>query len=69
MACKDMPRSWKLKDVVQKLNSESEIKPAPGLTGVQQSLKTRLIKRIERLIDTIPKEATDRVLRVKLSGD
>ena len=69
MVCKDMPRSWKLKDVVQKLNSKSEIKPTPGYTGVQQSLRTRLTRRIECLIETVPIHSTDHVLRVKLSGD
>lgn len=68
MVCKDMPHSWKLKDV-QKLNSKSEIKPTPGYTGIQQSLTTRLTRRIECHIETVPKHSTDHVLRVKLSGD
>ena len=63
------PRSWKLKYVVQKLNSKSEIKPTSGYTGVQQSLTTRLTSRIECLIETIPKDSTDCVLRVKPCGD
>ena len=69
MTCKNMPRSWKLKDIVHKLNSKCEIKPTPGLTGVQQSLKARLVTRIECLIDTIPEDTTDYVLRVRLNGD
>ena len=63
---KGIPHLYKIKDVSRGLNSSFDIVPAPGgLTGVQQSLRTRLLVWLNRLTSL----CLDDVIRVKLSGD
>lgn len=68
MVCKNLPRSWKMKDFVQCLNSLWEIKPCPESYGMQQSLESRLTVHVRHLLHTKKLNAGDK-LKVKLSGD
>ena len=49
MVCQTLPRSWKLKELCNHLNSQWELKPCPGDSGVQQSLSARLTERTKYL--------------------
>lgn len=61
---KDIPHLYKIKDVTRDLNSKFDVMPAPdGVTGVQQSLQSRLLVRLRNLMD--PNET----IQIKLSGD
>ena len=68
-----MPCHYKLKERIKQLNSLWKIRPTPnGVVGVQQSLKDRLINRIQHLISSTPADVsfkTKKTIRVKLSGD
>ena len=68
MVCQTLPRSWKLKELCNHLNSQWELKPCPGDSGVQQSLSARLTERTKYLLENNMIHSGD-VLRVKLSGD
>ena len=68
MVCQHLPRSCKLKKIAGNLNSEWEIKPCPGGSGIQQSLGSRLKERIKYLLQQ-KKVASGDILKVKLSGD
>lgn len=68
MVCRRLPRSWKMKDFVQCLNSLWEIKPCPEGYGMQQSLESRLAERVHHLLQAKRIHAGDK-LKVKLSGD
>lgn len=67
MVCELLPRSWKVKDLIQKLNSSWEITPCPGGEGVQQSLRSRLTERVRHL--AITEFESPPTLQVKISGD
>ena len=71
--CKEMPRQYKLKERIRKLNQEWNIRPTPnGTVGVQQSLEQRLRIRIEQLLKVSSPNSTfcqSRKVRIKLSGD
>lgn len=61
----DLPRLINLKGLSKELNSEFDIKPSPhGYTGVQQSLKSRLLCRLKHLQLT-----AGEIIQVKLTGD
>ena len=68
MVCRGLPRSWKMKDFVQCLNSLWDIKPCPEGCGMQQTLESRLVERVRQLLHTNKINAGDK-LQVKLSGD
>ena len=68
MVCRGLPRSWKMKDFVQCLNSLWKIKPCPEGYGMQQSLESRLTERVHHLLHAKRLNAGDK-LKVKLSGD
>ena len=63
-----LPRSWKLKELCNHLNSRWELKPCPGDSGVQQSLSARLTECTKYLLENNIIHSGD-VLRVTLSGD
>lgn len=67
MVCELLPRSWKIKDLIQKLNSSWEITPCPEGEGVQQSLRSRLTERVRHL--AITEFESPPTLQVKISGD
>ncbi len=71
--CKQMPRSYKLKQKIAELNKLWNISPTPNNTcGVQQSLEDRLGVRISHLHKTMPEDTAFRVkktINMKLSGD
>ena len=68
MICEQLPRLSKLKKLAKNLNSQWEIKPCPENSGIQQSLKLRLITRIQHLLKG-EKISVGEKLQVKLSGD
>ena len=68
MVCRELPRSWKLKDLTAKMNSKWNIEPCPGNDGVQQSLESRLKERVSHLLQEGKIKSGD-TLQVKLSGD
>ena len=68
MICRELPRSWKLKDLAKSLNSKWHITPCPGGDGVQQSLQARLTERVALLLNENKLSPGD-TLQVKLSGD
>ena len=49
MACKSLPRSWKLKDRVKEMNNKWNIRLTPSGNGVQQSISNRLLVRLKHL--------------------
>ena len=71
--CREMPRHYKLQKRIAELNFLWNISPTPnGVVGVQQSLKDRLVVRLNHLIESTPSSASFKVnksIRVKLSGD
>ena len=68
MVCRGLPRSWKMKDFVQCLDSLWKIKPCPEGHGMQQSLESRLAECVHLLLQAKKLNAGDK-LKVKLSGD
>ena len=68
MICEQLPRLSKLKKLAKNLNSQWEIKPCPENSGIQQSLKSRLITRVQCLLKDEKISAGEK-LQVKLSGD
>lgn len=63
---KDIPRLYKIKELTKGLNSTFDIVHSPdGVTGVQQSLKSRLVARLNSLQSLSPSD----VIKVKLTGD
>ena len=68
MVCRDLPRSWKLKNLTEKMNSKWDIKPCPGNDGVQQSLESHLKECISHWLWEGKVKSGD-TLQVKLSGD
>ena len=67
IACKSLPRSWKLKDRVKEMNNKWNIRLTPSGNGVQQSISDRLLVELKALIvKSIPVPTT---LKVKLTGD
>ncbi len=71
--CKNLPRSYKLKQRIAELNQLWNIRPTPnGTCGVQQSLEDRVRVRISHLHKVAPSDATFRTTKtvnIKLSGD
>lgn len=65
MVCRGLPRSWKMKDFVQCLNSLWEINEGYGM---KQSLESRLTERVHHLLHAKRLNAGDK-LRVKLAGN
>ena len=68
MACGDLPRSCNLKKMAMQLNVKWEIKPCPNGNGIQQSIESRLKKRVRVLVRSRKINYGD-TLQVKLSGD
>lgn len=71
MVCKDMPRSYMIKDRIKKINEKWNLFPTPGDTvGVHQSIKLRLETRVKVMIKNGQvKSSSQNKVRVKLSGD
>ena len=70
MSCKSMPRSWKLREQVKYLNEKWDIRMTPNDKGVQQSIKDRLLIRINALKSSDPDEFQKMTsLKIKLTGD
>lgn len=71
MVCKEMPRSWKIKDRIKEINKKWNLFQTPGDTvGVQQTIKSRLEARVKVLVDKSQEEVSlANKIRVKLSGD
>ena len=70
MVNKELPRSSALTKRARELGAESIIHPTPGKNiGVQQSLKERLMKRIEKLVQVNPSIAENANIHVKITGD
>ena len=70
MVNKTMPRSCTVTKCARELDSHSQIKLTPGNTqGVQQSLKVRLTKRLEILLERKPAIRDCTNVRVKITGD
>ena len=71
MVCKEFPKSYKIKDLIQEINKKWNLFQTPGDTvGVQQSIKSRLETRLKVLINKgkmmlVPQNK----VRIKLSGD
>ena len=65
----DLPCSSQLKKLKYELNSNYDIRKAPGDTiGVQQSLKARLTPRLTRIVQNAT-ENMPSYFRIKLTGD
>lgn len=67
--CKSLPRHYKIKQRIRKLNELWNIRPIPHGIGVQQSLEHI---RLEHLLKVSPRDAEfvkKQLVRVKLSGD
>ena len=71
MVCKEMPRSYKIKERIQEINKKWNLFKTPGDSiGVQQSIKCRLETRLKVLIENGQmNHSPHNKLRVKLSGD
>ncbi|KAJ7391497.1 hypothetical protein OS493_018546 [Desmophyllum pertusum] len=73
MICKDLPRSWKVRERIKAINSKWNLSSTPGDTcGIQQSIKERLEIRLQALLKNIPSNSAlkqNHKIRVKLSGD
>jgi len=66
----DLPSSSKIKNLKLQLNSQYDIKKAPGNTiGVQQNLKSRLNLCLKNIIDNTKPEGVPSCFRIKLTGD
>ena len=51
MTCKEPPRSWKIQERIEALNSKWKLSETPGDTfGIQQNIKERLEIRVQNLI-------------------
>ena len=72
MVSPQLPRSWKLKQQSKSLNKQWDVNPTPGsTTGVQQSLRSRLVERVHHLLCSSGDKPFEqhKLLRVKLTGD
>lgn len=70
MVNKELPRSCAIIKAAKQLDEKSIIYPTPGrLKGVQQSLKERLVKRIEHLAKRDEKYNKSQCVKVKITGD
>lgn len=70
MVNKELPRSSALTKRARELDSVSIVCSTPGnIIGIQQSLKERLMKRIQYLIEINPSIAESARIRVKITGD
>ena len=70
MVNKELPRSCAIIKAAKKLDEKSIIYSTPGpLKGVQQSLKERLVKRIEHLAKSDEKYNKSQCIKVKITGD
>ena len=72
MVTPQLPRSWKLKQQSKSLNKQWDVSPTPDCTtGVQQSLRSRLVERVQHLLLSSGDKSFEKnkLLRVKLSGD
>lgn len=70
--CKSLPRHYKIKQRIRKLNELWNIRPIPHGIGVQQSLEQRLHVRLEHLLKVSPHDTEfvkKQLVRVKLSRD
>ena len=62
----DIPRFYTIKELSRELNAKFEVLPAPeGVIGVQQSLCSRLLVRLQNL----PSLESGQKIQIKLSGD
>ena len=68
MVCRELPLSWKLKNLTAKMNTKWNIEPYLGNDGVQQSLESRLKECVSHLLQE-GKMKSGNTLQVKLSGD
>ena len=72
LACKSMPRHYRIKTKIRELNNLWNIQPTPnGIVGVQQSLEERPRARIVVLksAEELARFKSSHVIQVKLSGD
>ena len=72
MLSQSLPRSNRLKDLMRQLNTKYNITPAPNDGGVQQSLTSRVILRLQQMFvdpSIESKFASGKHVRIKLSGD
>lgn len=73
MICKDLPRSWKVRERIKAINSKWNLSSTPGDTcRIQQSIKERLEIRLQALLKNIPSNSAlkqNHKIRVKLSRD
>ena len=72
MVTPQLPKSWKLKQQSKSLNKQWDVSPTPDCTtGVQQSLRSRLVERVQHLLLSSGDKSFEKnkLLRVKLSGD
>ena len=72
MLSKSLPRSKRLKDLVRQLNTKYNIITAPNGGGVQQSLTSWVLLRLQQMfVDPAveSKFASGKHIRIKLSGD
>lgn len=70
MIFKGLPRSYKVRERMEKLNDLFDIKPVPGkFAGVQQSIFSTLSHRIEFDMQNNDCVFDDDTIRVKISGD
>ena len=66
----DLPSSSKIKKLKSELNSQYDIKKAPGNTiEVQQSLKARMTLCLKNIVDNTKPEDVPSCFRIKLTGD
>ena len=72
MVSPQLPRSWKLKQQSKSLNKQWDVNPTPeSTTGVQQSLRSRLVERVHHLLRSSGDKPFEqhKLLRVELTGD
>ena len=72
MVSPQLPRSWKLKQQSKLLNNQWDVNPTPeNTTGVQQSLRSRLVERVHHLLCSSGDKPFEqsKLVRVKLTGD
>ena len=71
MLSQSLPRSIRLKDLVRQLNTKCNIVPAPNGGGVQQSLASQVLLRLQEMFvdrSVESKFASGKHVRIKLSG-
>ena len=68
-----LPRTCQVKERITEMNCECDVYPTPeGTTGLQQSLRKKLVRRIEHLVETSLEDSPlheSKLVCVKLTGD